>query len=189
MWFHIPSNFLLYATHFEWYVLETVSTFTIFWKMLTFVLTGNSWTQPLTLIWSLLRSFSHIDLLFAGNLGLSSVYLQFRGLPRIWRKLICRFFFFFFFFLKTLHPRHMEVPRLGAKIEPQPLAYATAATLHHSHSNAGSELHLWPVPQPAANTWSFIPLSEARDRTHILMWVLNLLSQNGNSAYMQILRM
>ena len=45
---------------------------------------------------------------------------------------------------------------------------ATAASLHQSHSNTGSELHLQPTPQlmamPILN-----PLSEARDRTHNLM--------------------
>ena len=34
----------------------------------------------------------------------------------------------------------MEVPRLGIKS-------ATAASLHHSHSNSGSKLRLWPTPQ------------------------------------------
>ena len=33
-------------------------------------------------------------------------------------------FFFFFFFRAT--SQHMEVPRLGVKLELQPLAYATA---------------------------------------------------------------
>ena len=34
------------------------------------------------------------------------------------------------------HPQHMEVPRLGGLIG------AVAASLHQSHSNAGSEPHL-----------------------------------------------
>ena len=46
--------------------------------------------------------------------------------------------FFFFFFLGP-HLHHMEVPRLGIG--------ATAAGLHHSHSDAGSELRLRPTPQ------------------------------------------
>ena len=25
---------------------------------------------------------------------------------------------------------------------------AAAASLHHHHSNAGSKLHMWPLPQP-----------------------------------------
>ena len=43
---------------------------------------------------------------------------------------------------------------------------ATAAGLCHSHSNAGSELHLWPTPQQCQ---ILKPLSEARDRTCNLM--------------------
>ena len=44
---------------------------------------------------------------------------------------------------------------------------ATAAGLHHGHSNARSELNLQPTPQPEAMP-VLNPLSEARDRTHIL---------------------
>ena len=43
---------------------------------------------------------------------------------------------------------------------------ATAAGLHHSHSNAGSKLCLWPISQQCQ---ILNPLSEARDRTCILM--------------------
>ena len=54
-------------------------------------------------------------------------------------KLYCNFFFFFVFL--GLHPWHMEVPRLGVKLELQLQACATATatedlsyvcTLHHS---------------------------------------------------------
>ena len=50
-------------------------------------------------------------------------------------------FFFFFFFLPFLGPlpQHMEVPRLGVKLELQLLAYDTA------HSNARSLTH-WARP-------------------------------------------
>ena len=51
---------------------------------------------------------------------------------------------------------HMEVPRLGIKSYLQLPAYATAT---------GSELCLQPMPQLAILN----PLSEARDRTCILM--------------------
>ena len=60
-----------------------------------------------------------------------------------------------------------------------------AADLHHSHSKAGSKLHLWPMPQ----LWQrqiLNPLSEARDQTGILMdtsGVLNLLNHNGYSPF------
>ena len=83
------------------------------------------------------------------------------------------FFFFFFFF--RLHPRHMEVPRLGVKWGLQLLAYTTATwnpnricNLHHSS---------W-------HRWIFNPLSKARDWTCILTdpsQVRQLLSHKGNS--------
>ena len=55
----------------------------------------------------------------------------------------------------------MEIPRLEIC-----LIAAVAATLHHSHSNLGSELRLQPTSQ---QHWIINPLSEARDRTHNLM--------------------
>ena len=61
----------------------------------------------------------------------------------------------------------MEVPRLGGRIR------AAAAGLHHSRSNAGSELHLRPIPN-LTQRQILSPLSEARDGTHILIdtnWV------------------
>ena len=65
--------------------------------------------------------------------------------------------FFFFFAILGLHPQHMEVPRLGVKSELQLLAYtidpSRICDLHHS-----SRQHQ-----------IFNPLSEARDRTRILM--------------------
>ena len=46
---------------------------------------------------------------------------------------------------------------------------AGAAGLHHSHSNARSEPQLRPTPQLMATGRILNPLSEARDRTHVLM--------------------
>ena len=75
---------------------------------------------------------------------------------------ILQSYFFFFFFFLGLHPRHMEVPRLGAKSELLLPAYATATAtwdlsrfcdLHHSS---------W-------QRWILNPLSESRDLTRILM--------------------
>ena len=58
---------------------------------------------------------------------------------------VCFFVCFYFCFLSFVffgpHPWHMEVPRLGGQIG------ATAAGLHHSHSNSRSEPHLRPTPQ------------------------------------------
>ena len=56
---------------------------------------------------------------------------------------------------------------------------AVAASLHHSHSNARSKLHLRPTPQLMATPQILNPLSEATDRSFILMdirWVCNPLS-------------
>ena len=75
-----------------------------------------------------------------------------------------KFSFCYYYYLLFLGPhlRHMEVPRLGVEPELQPLACATATArwdpscvcdLHHSSQQC----------------WIPDPLSEARDRTHILM--------------------
>ena len=53
----------------------------------------------------------------------------------------------------------MEVPRLGAELELQVLAYTTVTAME-------SELCLWPILQLTEMTDS---LREARDQTHILM--------------------
>ena len=91
------------------------------------------------------------------------------------------FYFLFSSFLPSLwpHPRHMEVSRLGAGLELQLKAYATATAMpdpslicNFHHSSQKCQI--------------LNPLSEARDRTCILMdtsWVLNLLSHNGNSTH------
>ena len=83
--------------------------------------------------------------------------------------------FCFCFLGPYLH--HMEVPSLGVETELQLPTYAiTTATWDPSHI---CDLH--------CNSWQhciFNPLSEARDRTHILMdtsQVHNLLSHNRNS--------
>ena len=78
------------------------------------------------------------------------------------------FFFFFnlyfmylFCFLGPL-PRQMEVPGLGGRIR------ATAASLYHSHGNAGSQPCLC-LHHSSPQLQTFNPLSEARDRTRNLM--------------------
>ena len=83
---------------------------------------------------------------------------------------------FFFFFLAP-HPWHMEVPRLGVKLQLQLPAYTTVtATQDPSHI---LDLH--------SNLWQcqiLTPRSKARDRTHSLMEtseILNPLSHHRNS--------
>ena len=69
-------------------------------------------------------------------------------------------FFFLSFFFLGLHLQHMEVPRLGVKLELQLPAYATAmpdlsrvCDLHHRHGNAIS-LTYWARPGIApASSW------------------------------------
>ena len=72
------------------------------------------------------------------------------------------FFNFFIFCLLGMHPRHTEVSRLGVQLEGQLPAYARAtATSGLSHV---CDLH-----HSSWQHWILNPLSEARDRTCILM--------------------
>ena len=85
----------------------------------------------------------------------------------------------FFFFFLGLNLRHMEVPRLGVKLElPLPAYIIATATWDLKHV---CDLHysLW-------QHWILNPLSDTRDQTHHLMdtgWFLNPLSHNGNSQH------
>ena len=70
--------------------------------------------------------------------------------------------FFVCFCFLGLHPRHLEVLRLGVESEIQLLAYTTAtATPDPSHT---CNLH-----HSSRQGWIFNPLREARDQTHIPM--------------------
>ena len=81
-------------------------------------------------------------------------------------------FLFFSILFLVLYLRHMEISN----------------GLNQSYSNARSELHLQPTPKFVA-TRILNPLSEARDRTSILMDtnpILNMLSHNRNSQVPQV---
>ena len=67
---------------------------------------------------------------------------------------------FFFFFL--LHPRHMEVPRLGVNLELQLPAYATATTMQDPS-------HICDLHHSSWQCQITDPLSKARDQTRILL--------------------
>ena len=62
---------------------------------------------------------------------------------------------------------HMEVPMLGVKLELKLLAYATHAAMWDPN-------HVWDLHHSSWQCQILNPLSEARDRTHILVgssWV------------------
>ena len=88
------------------------------------------------------------------------------------------FGFLFFSFLGA-QPQHMEVPRLWVELELQLPAYTTAAAM--SDPSHVCNLHHSSWQHQILN-----PLSEARDRIHILMdtsRILTALSHYGNSTY------
>ena len=63
-----------------------------------------------------------------------------------------------------LHPQHMEIPKLGVESELQLLAYSTAtATAMWDRS------HVCNLHHNSRQHWIPDPLSEARDRTRVLM--------------------
>ena len=68
---------------------------------------------------------------------------------------------FFFFFLGP-HPRHMEVPRLGAELELHLPAYTTATATRDPSCICNLRCNV-------RQCWILNPRSEARDRTCILM--------------------
>ena len=70
--------------------------------------------------------------------------------------------FFFFCFLLGPHLWHMEVPRLEVELELQLPAYTTATAI--SDPNHICDLHC-----SAWQCWILNPLSEARNRTCVLM--------------------
>ena len=87
------------------------------------------------------------------------------------------FFFFFFFFFCFLgsHSRHMKVPRLGVKSELQLQAYTeTTATPDPSR--------ICDLRHNSWQHWILDPLSDARDRTSVLMdtsWIHFLCATMG----------
>ena len=91
-------------------------------------------------------------------------------------------FLFCFFLFLGLHLQHMEVPRLGVKLELQLLAYTTATAM----SNLSSICNLCcNLRQFWGNSGSLTHWMRPGNRTHILMdisWVLNPLSHSGNSS-------
>ena len=95
---------------------------------------------------------------------------------------VTKIFFFFFSFglFVSLGPylRNVEVPRLGGPIGAVATSPYTRATATLDQS------HVCNLYRSSWQRWILNPLSEARDRTHILMdasQVRQPLSHNGNS--------
>ena len=84
--------------------------------------------------------------------------------------------FLFYFFLLQPHLQHIEVPGVRGWIA------AVAPSLRHSHSNAESKPHLWPIACGNAGylTHWVRPVIEPKSSL-TLCGVLNLLSLNRNS--------
>ena len=98
-------------------------------------------------------------------------------LPATTWNLSFSFFFFFFDFLGP-RPQHLEVPRLGGKLELQLLAYATAtATPDLSHV---CDLH-----HSSWQRWILNVLSKARDQTWNLCFLVGFIlpHHDRNSIY------
>ena len=73
------------------------------------------------------------------------------------RWLLLAVFFFFFFFLFFLPFYLFRVaPMAYGSSQARGWIGATDASLHHSHSNIGSKLHLQPTPQLMAMPWSIM---------------------------------
>ena len=90
-----------------------------------------------------------------------------------------KFLFIFFFSLLELPLWPIDVPRLGVKQELQLPAYTTAPAMPELSRICNLHHSWWQC-------WIFNPLSEARDRTCILMdtsWILNPRKHNRNSGW------
>ena len=85
---------------------------------------------------------------FSSSIKLSSLYFL--------------FFYFLSFIFLGLHLWHMEIPRLGVKLEPQLQAYTTAIATQDLSRVCGLHHSSWQC-------WIFNPLSKARDRTYVPM--------------------
>ena len=114
------------------------------------------------------RFFSHID--YHRILGRAS--LCYTAGPREFLSLYLpscpRYFLFLYLFFNLLicflglHAWHMEVPRLGVKLEPQLPAYVTATAMRDLS-------HIWDLHHSSWQCRNFNPLIKARKWTRDLM--------------------
>ena len=104
------------------------------------------------------------------HVGLKDCFKDQRNFSEsIWlmAKRIFYIFFPFFFFFFSLHPWHMEVPILGVELELQLLAYTPTTAMPDPS-------RVFNLYRSSRQCWILNPMSEARDRTNILMhtsWV------------------
>ena len=73
-----------------------------------------------------------------------------------------KFYVFFFFCFLGLHPRHMEVPRLGVKLELSLPAYTIATATPDPR-------YVYSLHHSSWQRWILNPLSKARDQTRNFM--------------------
>ena len=89
------------------------------------------------------------------------------------------FILFIFYFFSEPHPRHMEVPWLGAELELQLSAYTTVTAMRDPS-------HICDLHHSLRQRWILNPLNEVRDWISILMdtsQVLNCWGRTGTPVY------
>ena len=96
------------------------------------------------------------------------------------------FFVYLFFVFLGLYPWHMEVLRLGVQSEQKLPAYTTATVT----ATAATDLsRAWDLRHSSRQCQILNPLSEARDRTRVLMDASQVrypLSHDRNSTHFHI---
>ena len=144
---YFPQEFECHLFRFQKCVLIVFRQLERWWLVLLLLSSHIPSTVCLQLLFCIIISPNYLDML-------------------TWEfiKVLCLCFgFCLSFCLLGPYPWHMEVPRLGLKLELQLPAYATATAtrdlslicdLHHSS---------W-------QGWILNPLSEARDQTHVLLY-------------------
>ena len=96
-----------------------------------------------------------------------------------------KIFIFYLSVFLGLHLRHVEVPRLGIRLELQTLAYTTATAMWDPSRLCDLHHNSWQC-------WILNPQSEARGRARVLMdasRVRQPLSHNGNFENIHIFSM
>ena len=89
-------------------------------------------------------------------------YTSYTDLPVIFFPKLCLHRDSILLFFLGPHPWHMEVSRLGVKLELHLLANTTATAMPDLS-------HAWDLHYSSQQRWIFNPLKEARDGTHVLM--------------------